>query len=136
MFIDYSFNNTYNDVMGRTRKFDEVDAIATARALFADRGYIGTSIDELTSRTGMLRGSLYGAFGSKMGLFRACADSILHDADPQSPESMSFLIVALKDVGATDPRIADYCTAHLELLGDSPAEKIGTALIDHLTQKD
>lgn len=118
--------------MGRARKFDEVEAVAAARALFAERGYIGTSIDELTSRTGMLRGSLYGAFGSKMGLFRRCAQSILDGDEVGRAESMSFLIVALKDVGSTDPRIAEYCNSHLARLGENPAEELGTTLINHL----
>lgn len=136
MFIDCSFNNGYHCPMGRTRKFDEADAVAASRALFAQCGYIGTSIDELTSSTGMLRGSLYGAFGSKMGLFRACAQSILDDGIATSPESMAFLIVALKDVGSADPRIAEYCGAHLALLGDNPAQKLGAALIEHLSRKE
>ncbi len=122
--------------MGRNRKFDESEAIAASRTLFAERGYLGTSIDELTSRTGMLRGSLYGAFGSKMGLFRACAQSILDGSDTESRESMTFLIVALKDVGSTDPRIASYCEAHLAALGDNPAHKIGSALLSRLSRKD
>lgn len=122
--------------MGRNRKFDEVEAVAASRALFAQRGYLGTSIDELTSRTGMLRGSLYGVFGSKMGLFRSCAQSILDSGDFESPDSMAFLIVALKDVGSTDPRIADYAMAHLAALGENPAHKIGSALLDRLTRKD
>jgi AcrR family transcriptional regulator len=122
--------------VGRTRKFDEAEAVVASRALFARSGYIGTSIDELTSVTGMLRGSLYGAFGSKMGLFRKCAQSILECGETESHQSISFLIVALKDVGSADPRIAEYCTAHLGLLGENPAQKIGAALINHLSRKE
>lgn len=41
-----------------------------AGAAFARLGYAGTSVDQLLEATGLQRGSLYQAFGSKAGLFR------------------------------------------------------------------
>jgi TetR/AcrR family transcriptional regulator, transcriptional repressor for nem operon len=120
--------------MGRIRKFDESIAIPVARAVFAERGYSGTSIDELTARTGMLRGSLYGAFGSKMGLFRACAESILKNLDPNSPDAVNFLVVALKDVGRGDPVIESYCKQHVAALGTNPALTLGEVLLTNIDE--
>jgi TetR/AcrR family transcriptional regulator, transcriptional repressor for nem operon len=63
--------------MARPRKFDESDVIAAARDEFWSRGYAATSVDDLTSVTGLGKGSLYGAFGDKHGLFlRALNDYI------------------------------------------------------------
>jgi TetR/AcrR family transcriptional regulator, transcriptional repressor for nem operon len=53
----------------RPRKFDESDVIAAARDEFWTRGYGATSVDDLTAATGLGKGSLYGAFGDKHGLF-------------------------------------------------------------------
>ncbi|MGH8881640.1 MAG: TetR/AcrR family transcriptional regulator [Stackebrandtia sp.] len=61
--------------MPRPRKFDESDVIAAAREEFWTRGYGATSVDDLTTATGLGKGSLYGAFKDKRHLFlRALAD--------------------------------------------------------------
>lgn len=57
--------------MGRPRSFDEHAVIAAAGKAFTDLGYEATSIDDLLQATGLHRGSLYQAFGSKRGLFLA-----------------------------------------------------------------
>lgn len=120
--------------MGRIRKFDEAIAVPAARALFAERGYNGTSIDELTARTGMLRGSLYGAFGSKMGLFRTCAEEVLNGLNPTSRDAVNFLVVALKDVGSGDPVIERYCKQHVAALGTNPAHTLGEVLLTNIEE--
>lgn len=42
-----------------------------AMAVFWEKGYYDTSIDELMGRTGLHRAAVYGAFGSKRALFEA-----------------------------------------------------------------
>ena len=56
---------------GRPRKFDEDDVLAAAARVFWEKGYHSASIDDLCEATGVLRGSLYGAFGDKRGLLLA-----------------------------------------------------------------
>ena len=55
--------------MPRTPEFDRDDVIAAAQAVFWDRGYSQTSVADLVEATGLKPGSLYGAFGSKKGVF-------------------------------------------------------------------
>ncbi|RKE22572.1 helix-turn-helix domain-containing protein [Streptomyces sp. TLI_171] len=57
--------------MGRPRAFDEAEAVRDAAVLFAERGFEGTSVDDLVQRLGVHRGSLYKVFGSKRGLYLA-----------------------------------------------------------------
>jgi AcrR family transcriptional regulator len=45
-----------------------------AEALFAERGYAGASMDELSRRAGVTKPVIYELFESKDGLFRACVD--------------------------------------------------------------
>jgi TetR/AcrR family transcriptional regulator, transcriptional repressor for nem operon len=59
---------------GRPREFDTDAAVGAAAKLFWDRGYHPTSIDDLCEATGVLRGSLYGAFGDKKGMLLAALD--------------------------------------------------------------
>jgi TetR/AcrR family transcriptional repressor of nem operon len=55
--------------MARQRGFDENKAVTTAARLFTQRGYEGTSVDDLVVGLGVHRGSLYRIFGSKLELF-------------------------------------------------------------------
>src|ERR1700720_2553117 len=66
--------------MARPRKFDESDVVAAARDEFWTRGYAATSVDDLTSVTGLGKGSLYGAFGDKHGLFLRALDDYITSA--------------------------------------------------------
>ncbi|SDF43372.1 transcriptional regulator, TetR family [Lentzea fradiae] len=60
--------------MGRPRKFDEREVLATARRVFNETGFHGTSVDDLSRATGLSKGSLYGAFGDKDALFQRIFD--------------------------------------------------------------
>ncbi len=66
--------------MARPRKFDEGEVISAARDEFWSRGYADTSVDDLTAATGLGKGSLYGAFGDKRGLFLRALDDFIGDA--------------------------------------------------------
>jgi len=57
--------------VGRPRKFDQDKVLIAAGKLFWEKGYHATSIDDLCAATGVLRGSLYGAFGDKRGILLA-----------------------------------------------------------------
>jgi AcrR family transcriptional regulator len=82
--------------MPRPRKFDEGDVIAAARDEFWSRGYAATSVDDLTSATGLGKGSLYGAFGDKHALFMRALDDYIGSA-------MDRVRAALRD-----PRYSAY----------------------------
>jgi AcrR family transcriptional regulator len=66
--------------MARPRKFDESNVVAAARDEFWARGYGATSVDDLTAVTGLGKGSLYGAFGDKHGLFIRALDEYIATA--------------------------------------------------------
>lgn len=54
---------------GRPREFDDGAVIEAAMDVFWSNGYEATSAQELVERTGLGRGSLYNAFGSKQQLY-------------------------------------------------------------------
>lgn len=66
--------------MPRPRTFDETDVVVAARDEFWSRGYAATSVDDLTLVTGLGKGSLYGAFGDKHGLFMRALDHYIGTA--------------------------------------------------------
>jgi len=71
---------------GRPREFDEEKVLAAAANAFWLRGYHATSIDDICEATGLLRGSLYGAYKDKRGIFlaaleRYCEARVVRAAD-------------------------------------------------------
>jgi AcrR family transcriptional regulator len=65
----------------RTPKAEQSQAtraalIATARALFAQRGYAAVGTEEIVRATGVTRGALYHHFAGKLELFRAVYEDV------------------------------------------------------------
>jgi AcrR family transcriptional regulator len=63
--------------LGRPRAYDPQVALQRAMEAFGDGGFSGTSLDDLSKRTGMNRPSLYAAFGDKQALYLKTMESYL-----------------------------------------------------------
>lgn len=59
---------------GRPRKFDEGEVRQAIMRCFWAKGYTATSLDDLAKATGLVRPSLYAAFGGKEDMFLAAMD--------------------------------------------------------------
>jgi TetR/AcrR family transcriptional repressor of nem operon len=55
--------------MARPREFDEDRVLGALTNVFWEKGYEATSMQDLVRVTGLLKGSLYGAFGDKKVLY-------------------------------------------------------------------
>ncbi|WP_341705058.1 helix-turn-helix domain-containing protein, partial [Ferrovibrio sp.] len=53
--------------------------LATARALFAARGYAGTGTEDVVAAAGVTRGALYYHFADKRALFEAVVETVAQD---------------------------------------------------------
>lgn len=82
--------------MAGVKQFDEQTVLDKATRVFWEKGFEGTSIQDLVAATGLHRGSLYGAFGDKEQLF-------LRGMDHYNEQVAGPLIDALDHV---DPRVA------------------------------
>lgn len=88
--------------------------MARAGQEFSQLGFNATAIDDLIGITGLQRGSLYKAFGSKRGLF---IQSLLHFLGPgwhTDDTSLNLMIVAMKELSGKDPEIRQICLTAIE----------------------
>lgn len=63
--------------MARAKEFDRDQVLERAMRLFWSRGYEATSIQDLVEATGINRGSIYGTFADKEGIFLAALEYYL-----------------------------------------------------------
>jgi AcrR family transcriptional regulator len=83
---------------GRPAIFDRDTALAAATKLFWERGYEGTSFDELIAAMGISASSFYNSFGSKEKLYCEATNSYL--------ESSGRWFFGILNDGTTDTRTA------------------------------
>ena len=81
--------------VARPREFDEHLVVLQVAELFAKQGFNGTSLDDLVAATGLKRGSIYKAFGSKLKLFHLALQQIA-ERFSASRRDLDLLTVALK----------------------------------------
>ena len=127
--------------MGRRRTFIETEAINSATAVFAERGFAGASVDDLVRATGVNRASLYGVFGSKDGLFQRCLTNALTalipgatrsesaDAAGAGHEELDLILVALMEITPGDPAVREALEVALNRAGIT-AEALGRRLLE------
>jgi AcrR family transcriptional regulator len=119
--------------LGRPRSFNAEKALDRAMQVFWRKGYLGTSLSDLTDAMGIERPSLYAAFGNKKSLFRKALDryfkgpsAYLLDAlqEPTARAVVERLFQAVVDLLA-DPQTPTTCLwVHSALsCGDDPLRK-------------
>jgi TetR/AcrR family transcriptional repressor of nem operon len=57
--------------MARPRGFDELEVMENLMQVFWNKGYEATTMQDLVKASGLLKGSLYGAFGDKRTIYLA-----------------------------------------------------------------
>jgi TetR/AcrR family transcriptional repressor of nem operon len=98
--LDTSVKDAHNRRMAGIKQFNEDEAMERAMHVFWHRGYAATSMQDLAQATGVLRGSLYNAYGDKQAIF------LLVFARYQK----RYLAAVREKLAASDPAVAlrDY----------------------------
>lgn len=95
--------------MVRPRQFDPAEVEEALLGVFWSRGYARTSIEDLTDATGLLRGSLYAAYGSKEDMFRAATRRYVADlaaalaTDEKGLDGAQHVLETVARLTARDP---------------------------------
>jgi TetR/AcrR family transcriptional regulator, transcriptional repressor for nem operon len=117
--------------VARPRTFDEAVVVDAAARCFTELGYAATSVDDLVTATGLHRGSLYGAFGSKRGLFLAALArrSPAGDEPDDDERALDLLLVAALELAPHDDEVRDTVRDACTRLGPQAAEVLGQRLL-------
>jgi AcrR family transcriptional regulator len=124
--------------MARPREFDEDEVLQAALRLFWEKGYEGTSLDDLMAAMKLTKSSLYKAFGSKEALFWRVVERYQRDfldfrhaalAEPTPRRIAQRLLDGITDLhsGAVNP--VGCLELNTALAGSNDAESIRQELI-------
>lgn len=95
-------------MVGRPKQFVREEALESAMAIFWDKGFEATSVQDLLDEMGINRGSMYDTFGDKRALF---LDAVRH----YSEHVEASLIGPLKETGTPKARIRQFFKSVIEL---------------------
>ncbi|MCG7626905.1 TetR/AcrR family transcriptional regulator [Epibacterium sp. MM17-32] len=133
---------------GRPRKFDERAVRQTIMETFWQKGYAATSLDDLSKATGLVRPSLYAAFGNKEEMFLRAMDDFVtrvqgdlrrqvpRDAAPEDALLAVFtaMLAIYQEDGASGAR---GCLVFSTAIAEAPMHpEIRTALLARIAQTD
>ncbi|MCF6515899.1 TetR family transcriptional regulator [Lactobacillus sp. S2-2] len=90
--------------MGRNKKYQQVDVIEKMTDLFIQKGYTAASLDDLVKVTGMLRGSLYSAFGSKQKMFILALQNCLKNSQT-SDKTLGMIVISMMELSNKSEQI-------------------------------
>src|SRR5215510_3929583 len=131
--------------MAGIKQFDRHEVLDRAMAVFWERGYEATSIQDLLQAMGLNRGSLYATFGDKQHLFLAVLDhyaekvsaamfNALRDPDPRRAIAQMFAVLLRRTSDPGSPRGCLNTNTALECPGSGDA--ITRTVADRLGQQE
>jgi TetR/AcrR family transcriptional repressor of nem operon len=131
--------------MAGIKQFDRHEALDRAMAVFWERGYAATSIQDLLEAMGINRGSLYATFGNKQQLFLAVLDHYaeqvstamlaeLRERDPRRAIAQMFAALLRRTSDPSWPRGCLNTNTALECPGSGDA--ITRTIAERLGQQE
>lgn len=124
--------------MARPREFDEDEVLQAALRLFWEKGYEGTSLDELMTAMRLTKSSLYKAFGGKEALFWRVVERYQRDfldfrhaalAEPTPRRIAERLLDGITKLHGGDVNPVGCLELNTALAGSMEAEAIRQELI-------
>jgi TetR/AcrR family transcriptional repressor of nem operon len=100
--------------MGRPREFDIAEATDKAMLSFWRSGYGGTSLSDLMAATGLEKGSLYKAFGSKEEIYLAALDRYLSAGVTQMESTVRNASTAVEALRSVLEGVAENCSGGVQ----------------------
>lgn len=96
--------------MGRKKIYSYDDTLNKLLITFLKMGFNGTSISDLTEATGLLRGSLYSTFGSKMGMF---LETLKYSVTKDDDKTLRLIIIATLELASVNEKVNSMVTDYI-----------------------
>ena len=112
--------------MARPRRFDESALLDVSTDLFWSNGFDGTSIEEISAVTGVANGSIYAAYGSKLGFFLALFTRYCE-------RRTEFVLKAMDSPGSAASAVSAYFEAVIADCATQPGRR-GCLMINSVAQ--
>lgn len=130
---------------GRPRQFDADEVLESAMQCFWSKGYESTSLTDLVEATGLMKGSLYHAFGDKHSLFKQSLERYLANmrgtirstlAESERPiEGIRNALHCVIDIADADSRQPKGCMAINALIERVPIDsEVRSIILKHRRQ--
>lgn len=104
--------------MARSKEFNPEEKLLKARNLFWEKGYQGTSMEDLVQGMRLNRGSIYDTYGDKHSLFLQCLKSYVEEAEvcyldiaAKAPSAMKALEQIIQQAAGTTLQEEKSCMA-------------------------
>ncbi len=98
--------------MPRIKKFDKSEVLAAAASIFQQKGYNGTSMDEVLKATGLSRSSLYDSFGDKHSLYIQSLEFYKQNNQALSDKIEEKPVNGLQKIDYLFKNVVDHLVAH------------------------
>lgn len=97
--------------MGRKKIYSDEDTLKKLLMAFLKTGFGGTSISDLTEATGLLRGSLYSTFGSKLGMF---LETLKYSIIKEDEDTLQLVIIAILELSSNNEEIKSMVINYID----------------------
>ena len=85
--------------------------LATARQLFLERGYAGTTMQDIASSAGIALDTVYASVGRKTALFRLIVETAISGGDGPIPAEQRDYVTAIRAEPTADRKLIIYAEA-------------------------
>ncbi|MFI5103507.1 MAG: TetR/AcrR family transcriptional regulator [Terriglobales bacterium] len=90
-------------------EFRQAEIITAARKVFAEKGYVSATVDEIAARAGLAKGTIYLYFESKEHIYNAVMTNDLETLRRLTLEKIAAAGTALEKISAYINARFDYC---------------------------
>ena len=97
--------------MTRPKEYSREEVLDAATELFWEKGYEGTSMNEMVEQTGLNKHSMYNEFGDKEGLFLDCLEHYSNESTKPLGNILTKKPLGLSNIEAFFNNRVEYATS-------------------------
>ncbi len=117
-------------------EFRQSEIITAARQVFAEKGYIATTVDEIAARAGLAKGTIYVYFESKEQIYNAVLENDLETLRTLTLEKIAAAETAKAKIAAYINTRFEYCEKRRDFFRIMHIEPSGSPVMSKAKQRE